>query len=99
MNIAAVDMPRLIIYTERNIEKLRGKYICVANVHTTVTAYENREYNKAYDNAHLIIPDGGPLSSVARRRGFPEMRRTTGPDFMEEMLKRGYRHFFYGSTE
>lgn len=31
------------------------------------------------------------------------MRRTTGPDYMKEILKisnkEGYRHFFYGSTE
>ena len=31
------------------------------------------------------------------------MKRTTGPDYMKEMLKisneEGYRHFFYGSTE
>ena len=51
----------------------------------------------------MAIPDGGPLSSVGRRRGFSEMKRTTGPDYMKEILKisaqEGYRHFFYGSTE
>ena len=51
----------------------------------------------------MAIPDGGPLSSVGRKRGFSEMERTTGPDYLKEVLKisaeEGYRHYFYGSTE
>ena len=51
----------------------------------------------------MAIPDGGPLSSVGRKRGFSNMERTTGPDYMKEILKisakEGYRHYFYGSTE
>ena len=51
----------------------------------------------------MAIPDGGPLSSVGRKRGFSNMKRTTGPDYMKEILKisaeEGFRHYFYGSTE
>ena len=51
----------------------------------------------------MAIPDGGPLSSVGRKRGFAKMERTTGPDYLKEVLKisekEGYRHYFYGSTE
>ena len=51
----------------------------------------------------MAIPDGGPLSSVGRRRGYKFMQRTTGPSYMEEMMKisikNGYKHFFYGSTK
>ena len=51
----------------------------------------------------MAIPDGGPLSSVGRKRGFSKMERTTGPDYLKEVLKisaeEGYRHYFYGSTE
>ena len=51
----------------------------------------------------MAIPDGGPLSSVGRKRGFSKMERTTGPDYLKEILKtsaeEGYRHFFYGSTD
>lgn len=51
----------------------------------------------------MAIPDGGPLSTVGRWRGHKKMRRVTGPDFMREIFEmsaqRGYRHFFYGSTE
>lgn len=51
----------------------------------------------------MAIPDGGPLSIVGRRRGFKNMNRITGPSYMEEIFKvsgqKGYRHYFYGSTE
>ena len=55
------------------------------------------------NGAILAIPDGGPLSTVGRKRGFKNMKRTTGPSYMGEILKisaqKGYRHYFYGSTE
>ncbi len=43
------------------------------------------------------------MSTVGRKRGYKKMERTTGPSYMEEILKmsveRGWSHFFYGSTE
>ena len=99
VDIACVDMETLKAFTAAHLKELSGKYICVANVHTTVTAYEDEAYRAVQNGAVLAIPDGGPLSSVGRRRGFAGMQRTTGPSFMQEMLKEGYRHFFYGSTE
>ena len=103
VNIAAIDMPWLVGYLNENIHMLSGDYICVANVHTTVTAYEDEEYREVQNGAIMAIPDGGPLSSVGRKRGFKNIKRTTGPSLMEEIFKisalKGYRHYFYGSTE
>lgn len=103
VRVAAINMKWLTEYTEKNLGDLSGDYICVSNVHTTVTAYDDPEYRKVQNGGIMAIPDGGPLSSVGRRRGFREMSRTTGPSYMEEMLKispeKKYRHFFYGSTE
>ena len=99
VDIAEVDMETLKAFTMSHLSQLSGKYICVANVHTTVTAYENEAYRAVQNGAVLAIPDGGPLSSVGRKRGYTTMQRTTGPSYMQEMLKEGYRHFFYGSTE
>ena len=101
VKIAAIDMKWLMSFTKAYIKELSGDYICVSNVHTTVTAYKDREYRKIQNGGIMAIPDGGPLSFVGRRRGY-KMSRTTGPDYMEEVfklsLKQGYRHFFYGST-
>lgn len=103
VHIAAIDMDWLVNFTEQNIERLKGDYICVANVHTTVMAYEDDFYRKIQNSGIMAIPDGGPLSSVGRKRGFDKMGRTTGPDYMEEIfkisVKNGYKHYLYGSTE
>lgn len=103
VNIAAIHMDWLISFTESNIHALAGDYMCVSNVHTTVTAYEDPEYCRIQNGGIMAIPDGGPLSSVGRKRGFAEMRRTTGPSYMEEILQlsaqKGWKHYFYGATE
>lgn len=103
VNIAAIDMQWLVEYLDSNIRLLSGDYICVSNVHTTVTAYEDSEYLKIQNGGIMAIPDGGPLSSVGQRRGYRNMKRTTGPSLMGEIFKtsaeKGYRHYFYGSTD
>lgn len=103
VNIAAIDMVCLLDYLDNNIRDLSGDYICVSNVHTTVTAYEDEEYRKVQNGGIMAIPDGGPLSSVGQKRGFKNMKRTTGPSLMGEIFKisaaKRYRHYFYGSTD
>lgn len=102
VQIAAIDMPWLLRFTEENLKQLSGDYICVSNVHTTVTAWEDPSYMEVQNGGILAIPDGGPLSTTGRRRGYANMRRVTGPDYMVEAisdgLDKGWRHYFYGST-
>ncbi len=103
VDIAAINMGWLLNFLISNIHDLKGDYVCVSNVHTTVSAYEDPHYRRIQNGGILAIPDGGPLSTVGRRRGYINMRRTTGPDLMDEIfrvsLERGYRHYFLGSTE
>ena len=103
VNLAAIDMPWLMDFTKKYIKELSGDYLCVSNVHTTVMSYDDPAYCAVQNGGIMAIPDGGPLSSVGRKRGFLQMKRTTGPDYLKEVLKisgqEGYRHFFYGSTE
>lgn len=103
VNIAAINMEWLLAFTGKNIKALSGDYMCVSNVHTTVTAYEDDEYREIQNNGIMAIPDGGPLSSIGQKRGHKEMSRTTGPSYMEEIMKlsteNGWRHYFYGTTK
>ena len=95
VNIAAINMTWLLAFVTNNIKDLRGDYICVSNVHTTVMASEDDDYRSIQNGGILAIPDGGPLSTLGRYRGASQMERTTGPSFMHEILKiGGYRHFF-----
>ncbi len=101
VEIATINMERLVSYTDRYLRDLSGRYICVSNVHTTVMSREDPAYRAVQNGAVLAIPDGGPLSLIGRMRGFRKMRRTTGPGYMEEIFRisaeKGYTHYFYGS--
>lgn len=103
VNIAAINMRWLLEYLMKNLADIKGDYICVSNVHTTVTSYDSDSYCAIQNGGLMAIPDGGPLSSVGRKRGHQEMERTTGPSLMGEIFQisaeKGYRHYFYGSTE
>ena len=102
-NINVTNMGDTIAYITENLESLKGDYICVSNVHTTVMAYRDKAYRKVQNGGAMALPDGQPLSIVSRIRGFSDARRVPGPDLMPAILdlsqKAGYRHYFYGSTE
>lgn len=100
-DIAVINMAETVAYIEENIEKLRGSYICVSNVHTTIIGYEDGDYRHIQNSAALALPDGKPLSLYSKRHGYPEAERVTGPDLMGELFARnnGLRHYFYGGSE
>ena len=103
VHVAVTNMEQTISGISAHLEKWRGEYICVSNVHTTVMAHEDETYRAIQNGAVMALPDGGPLSSFSREKGNSTAMRVTGPDLMKEMLQRssqtGWRHFFYGSTE
>lgn len=96
-------MADTLAYLNAQLDTLRGGYICVSNVHTTVMSYENKKYRKIQNSALMALPDGAPLAYYSRLRGFRNAGRVTGPDLMLELFKisgeKGYRHYFYGSTQ
>lgn len=103
VDIAAINMDWLLDFTKKHLSDLSGDYMCVTNVHTTVTAYEDEKYKAVQNGGILAMPDGGPLSSIGRKRGFKEMERTTGPSYMGAIFEisalHGWKHYFYGSTQ
>lgn len=103
INISAVNFNMAIEFLLNNLNKARGNYICAANVHTTVVAHECEKYKLVQNNSFLTLPDGKPLSFIGIRKGYKEMGRVTGPDFLEGILKKtehtNLSHFFYGTTQ
>lgn len=102
VDINVTNYEEVIDYINKNINNLKGKYICVSNVHTTVMSYENKDYLTVQNSAILRLPDGNPLSSFQRKHGFPKATRVTGPDLMRIMFEESnsnIKHYFYGSTE
>jgi N-acetylglucosaminyldiphosphoundecaprenol N-acetyl-beta-D-mannosaminyltransferase len=103
VNINVLTMKETIDIIEKNLDSLKGKYICVSNVHTTIMANDSSEYKQIQNEAFMRLPDGRPLSLISKAKGFKESERVTGPDLMGKIFEvselRGYTHFFYGSTE
>ena len=101
-NINVTNMKETVDYLTDHLEELRGDYICVSNVHTTMMSFRNADYNQVQNSGAMALPDGKPLSIVCRSRGFYDAERVPGPDLMPEIFKvskeKGYRHYFYGSS-
>ncbi len=101
-NINVTNLQQAVDYIDARLQELRGEYICLSNVHTTVMAYEDADYRQVQNSAALALPDGKPLSLVSRLRGHREAERVAGPDLMPALLrlseKKGYTQYFYGST-
>lgn len=103
VNINILTLPETVDYLDKHIDDLRGEYICVSNVHTTVTAFRDPEYREVQNGSALNLPDGKPLSITQKKMGYTQAGRVPGPDLMPLVWKlsqeRGYRHYFYGSTQ
>lgn len=102
-NINVTNMQDTVNYLADNLENLRGNYICVSNVHTTMMSYRDEFYNQVQNSGAMALPDGKPLSIVCKMRGFYDAARVPGPDLMPEIYQlskeKGYRHYFYGSSQ
>lgn len=101
--VAITSIREVITELTSHLEEYRGGYVCVSNVHTTVMAYDDPAYLRAHREAMMALPDGKPLVFVCRKKGFSGARRVAGPDLLPALLRysegKGFRHFFYGSTE
>ena len=102
-NINVTNMEDVLNEIENSLEEVRGNYVCVSNVHTTVMAFRDEGYRKIQNESWMSLPDGKPLSMVSKKRGFENAGRVPGPDLMPKIFEKSeekkYRHFFYGSTE
>jgi len=100
--ISPVNMETAVKDILDNINEIKGQYICVSNVHTTVMAHDDPEYLRVQTDSFMSLPDGKPLSVIGRRT-FPQMDRVTGPDLMRELFKeensKDLRHYFYGNSK
>ena len=103
VNVAVLDLPGAAALLEEHVGDWRGRYVCVANVHTTVTAHGDPAYRAVQNGAVLVLPDGRPVVSCSRRQGFAQAQRVAGPDLFRAMLgagtANGRRHYFYGGSE
>lgn len=82
----------------RLIGSWRGKsrVVCVSNVHTAMQSLWDPALREANRLADLRVPDGRPLSWMARLKGRFQAGQVRGADLMLALAQRGGRHYFYG---
>lgn len=81
----------------------RGRYVCLCNVHSVVTASRIPAFHDVLSQADLALPDGAPVAWMMRRLGAAGQHRVSGPDLMldlcEQASRSGVPIFLYGSTD
>lgn len=61
-------------------QRRQSRYVCICNVHSVVTANEDKAFGKVIRDADLSTPDGMPVAWMLRAFGFPKQARINGPD-------------------
>ena len=84
-------------------KKHESKYVAICNVHSVVTALQDKTHGEVINAADMATSDGMPITWALRKLGFPSQQRINGPDLMwkycEKAEKDGQKIFFYGSTD
>ncbi|MEJ2668194.1 MAG: WecB/TagA/CpsF family glycosyltransferase [Deinococcales bacterium] len=79
-----------------------ARYVCVANVHTTIVARSDTDFRGVVNAADLVTSDGMPLVWMLRLLGARRAGRVYGPTLMlhicEEAARQGLEVGFYGGT-
>jgi N-acetylglucosaminyldiphosphoundecaprenol N-acetyl-beta-D-mannosaminyltransferase len=79
-----------------------GRYVCVANVHMVMEAWDDHAFREIVNESALVTPDGMPLVWALRRLGEPTAVRVYGPTLTlhvcELASREGVPVGFYGGS-
>ncbi len=88
--------------TKQAVAKI-SSYVCVANVHMLLEAYEHPEFQKIVNGAFIVTPDGMPLAKGFKAVYNQNQVRVDGmsllPALLTESENEGLSVFFYGGTD
>lgn len=98
--ISRTNMSRSISDTLERVRMGLGGYVCFSNVHSIVVSAMDPRLREIINSSFLTLPDGKPLSVIARLKGYSDVGQVPGPDFMPMLIQQSkcLKHFFYGST-
>jgi N-acetylglucosaminyldiphosphoundecaprenol N-acetyl-beta-D-mannosaminyltransferase len=79
-----------------------SRYVCAANVHMLMEAYDSPEFQNVVNAADMITPDGMPLVWMLQCLGYPQQERVYGPDLTLKLIEAAVMQEisvgFYGGT-
>ena len=77
-----------------------SRYVCIANVHTIMEAYDSVDFKGLINDADLVTSDGMPLVWMMRAKGIKRQERVYGPTLMLRTIEMAARENipvgFYG---
>jgi len=80
-----------------------SRYVCICNVHSVVTATQDREFADVIRGADMSTPDGAPVAWLIGKQQKCTQHRINGPDLMWRYLAEGEAQggpvFLYGGTD
>lgn len=80
-----------------------SSYVCVANVHMCIEAYDDVEFQQVVNSADMVTPDGMPLAKGISWLYGEKQDRVAGMDLLPDLLaaseQEGLKVYFYGGSE
>lgn len=79
-----------------------SRYVCICNVHSVVTATQDREFADVIRGADMSTPDGAPVAWLIGKQRKCAQKRINGPDLMWRYLAEGEAQgpiFLYGAAD
>lgn len=80
-----------------------SSYVCVANVHMCIEAYDDPSFAKIVNEADIITPDGMPLAKAIKFLYGKSQDRVAGMDLLPNLLeaadKQGLSCYIYGGSD
>jgi N-acetylglucosaminyldiphosphoundecaprenol N-acetyl-beta-D-mannosaminyltransferase len=80
-----------------------AKYVCFANVHMSIEAFNDERFYKVVTEANTVCADGQPLVWASQLLLKKKTHRLSGMDMLPQMLQHaeenGIRCFFIGGSE
>jgi N-acetylglucosaminyldiphosphoundecaprenol N-acetyl-beta-D-mannosaminyltransferase len=102
VEINAMTMPLALELVEEAVQTRRQLQFAFCTVHTLVESQDDPDLASAVNHS-IACPDGMPLVWLCRLKGAKWTHRVYGPDttlaLCEYGVSRGWKHYFYGSTE
>jgi len=99
MRVDVLSLRDAVAFVE---EKKAGAYICAANVHMCMEAYDDPSFRGVVNGADLVVPDGRPLVWAQRLLGNRGAQQLRGMDLMlalcEQSARDGTPIGFYGAS-
>jgi N-acetylglucosaminyldiphosphoundecaprenol N-acetyl-beta-D-mannosaminyltransferase len=102
VKLAVTDYATVVKQTLQWAVEHKSMYICAANVHMVMEAYDSKCFKRNVNNSAIVTSDGMPLVWLMRLKGARKQQRVYGPTLMLHVLEAAAREKipvgFYGGT-